>query len=79
MSLICLPLVNSSLAPSRNYRIHGLNWIGVDGVVGGSSLERLAAINRLRGDLGHELGTMGFSVSASGWQPLQGAVPRLSA
>ena len=40
----------------------------VDGVVGGNLLERLAATDRLHGDLGLERGTMGLAL-AHGWEP----------
>jgi hypothetical protein len=40
-------------------------------------LERLAATDRLHGDLGLELGAMGAAF-AHRWNPLSGAVPRLT-
>ena len=48
----------------------------VDGVVGGDLLDRLAATDRLHGDPGLELGTVGAAL-AHRWEPLSGAVPRL--
>jgi hypothetical protein len=61
--------VNSSLAPSSSCRFNWLTWIGsyrevrciahFDGVVGGDLLHRLAATDRLHGDPGLELGTVG--------------------
>ena len=49
---------------------------GVDGVIGGDLLNRLAATDRLHGDPGLELGAVG-SALAHRWEPLSGAVPRL--
>ena len=47
----------------------------VDGVVGGDLLDRLAATDRLHGDLGLELGTVG-AVLAHRWEPLfRGGAP----
>ena len=48
----------------------------VDGVIGSDLLDRLAATNRLHGDSGLELGTMGAAL-AHRWEPLSGAVPSL--
>ena len=41
----------------------------VNGVIGGDLLDRLAATDRLHGDLGLELGTVGTAL-AHGWEPL---------
>ena len=51
-----------------------LDW--VDRVISGNLLERLAATDRLHGDPGLELRTVGAAF-AHGWEPLSGAVPRL--
>jgi hypothetical protein len=48
----------------------------VNGVVRGDLLDRLAAADRLHGDLGLELGTVGAAL-AHRWEPHSGAVPRL--
>jgi hypothetical protein len=45
-------------------------------VVCGDLLDRLAATDRLHGDPGLELGTVGAALT-HGWEPLSGAVPRL--
>jgi hypothetical protein len=45
-------------------------------MVGGDLLDRLTATDRLHGDLGLELGTVGAAL-AHGWESLSGAVPRL--
>ena len=73
LSLLLLPLVNSSLASSSNCRFHWLTWIGShrevrciphsDGMVGGDFLDRLAATDRLHGDPGLELGTVGAALA----------------
>ena len=48
----------------------------VDGVVSGDLLDRLAATDRLHGDSGLELGTVGAALTH--WrEPQSGAVPRL--
>ena len=47
-----------------------------DGMVGGDLLDRLAATDRLYGDPGLELGTVGAALAYL-WEPLSGAVPRL--
>jgi hypothetical protein len=56
----------------------------VNGVVSGDLLDRLAATDRLHGDPGLELGTVGASFAQLlrrrlrlRWEPLSGAVPRL--
>jgi hypothetical protein len=49
----------------------------VDGVAVRDLLDGLAATDRLHGDSGLELGPMG-SAPAHWWEPLSGAVPRLS-
>ena len=89
-----MPLVNSSLASSSNCRFHWLTWIGShrevrciphsDGVVSSDLLDRLAANDRLHGDPGLELGTVGAALAQFlrrrlrlRWEPLSGAVPRL--
>ena len=49
---------------------------GVDGVIGGDLLDRLAATDRLHGDSGLELRAVGAAL-AHWWEPRSGAVPRL--
>ena len=51
-----------------------LDWM--DGMVGGDLLDRLAATDRLHGDPGLELGTVGAALTHR-WEPLSGTVPRL--
>jgi hypothetical protein len=51
-----------------------LDW--VDAMVGGDLLDRLAATDRLHGNLGLELGTVGAAL-VHRWEPPLGAVPRL--
>ena len=48
----------------------------VNGVISGDLLDRLAATDRLHGDLGLELGAVGAAL-AHWWEPRSGAVPRL--
>jgi hypothetical protein len=48
----------------------------VDGVIGGDLLDGLAATDRLHGDSGLELGTVGAAL-AHRWEPRSGAIPRL--
>ena len=48
----------------------------MDGVISGDLLDRLAATDRLHGDPGLELGTVGAALTHR-WEPLSGAVPRL--
>jgi len=50
---------------------------GVDGVVGGDLLDRLAATDRLHGDPGLELGAVGAALG-HWWEPRSAAVPSLS-
>ena len=47
-----------------------------DGVVSGDLLDRLAATDRLHGDSGLELGSVGVALT-HWWEPRSGAVPRL--
>ena len=49
---------------------------GVDGVIGGDLLDRLAATDRLHGDSGLELRAVGAAL-AHRWEPRSGAIPRL--
>ena len=49
---------------------------GENGVVGSDLLESLAATDRLHGDTGLELRTVG-SALAHWWEPRSGAAPRL--
>ena len=49
---------------------------GMDGVISGDLLDRLAATDRLHGDPGLELGAVGAAL-AHRWEPRSGAVPRL--
>jgi hypothetical protein len=85
LSLLGLPLVLvlSLLAPDEQLAgpieqlplpLAHLDWM--DGMVGGDFLDRLAATDRLHGDPGLELGTVG-AAHAHRWEPLSGAVPRL--
>ena len=46
----------------------------VDGVIGSDLLDRLAATDRLHGDSGLELGTMGAALTHR-WEPFQGRYP----
>ena len=48
----------------------------MNAVISGDLLDRLAATDRLHGDLGLELGAVGAAL-AHWWEPLSGAVPRL--
>jgi hypothetical protein len=48
---------------------------GLDGVISGDLLDRLAATDRLHGDSGLELGAVGEAL-AHRWEPSSGAVPR---
>ena len=85
LSLLGLPLVLvlSLLAPDEQLAgsieqlplpLAHLDWM--DGMVGGDLLDRLAATDRLHGDPGLELGTVGAAL-AHRWEPLSGTVPRL--
>jgi hypothetical protein len=49
---------------------------GMDGVISGDLSDRLATTDRLHGDSGFEIGTVGAAL-AHRWEPLSGAVPRL--
>ena len=85
LSLLGLPLVlvHGLLAPAeqlagtvQQLALPLAHLDRVNGMAGGYLLDRLAATDRLHGDLGLELGTVGAAL-AHWWEPLSGAVPRL--
>jgi hypothetical protein len=49
---------------------------GMDSVISGDLLDRLATTDRLHGDPGLELGAVGAAL-AHWWEPRSGAMPRL--